>query len=135
MKRILKLIGMTVLAVGFAGCQTNNPVITAPVPTVALATSHHRQVFDLNRPVVTEFGPADEIAISVHIPRGGGYGIREGTLIVRNASTGRIIRREVQTLKEDDYIAFQQENPGPGKYNVEFIADNGVLATTWFEVR
>jgi len=100
-----------------------------------LATSRYREVFNLDRPVVTSFTANDEIAISIYIPRGSGYGVREGTLIVRNVSNGRIIRRETQSLKEEDYIALKQDNPGPGKYNVEFIADNGVLATTWFEVR
>ena len=122
------------MTAGLVGCQTSPPAILASVPEVALATSRYQEVFNLERKVVTEFSSGDEIAISIYIPRGGGYGERKGTLIVRNVSNGRILRREQLSLKEDDYIALKQDNPGPGKYNVEFIADNGVLATTWFAV-
>ena len=108
MKRTVHLFGLAILTAVLAACQTSHRASSTTVPQVALATSQYREVFNLDRPVVTEFAASDEIAISVHIPRGCGYGEREGTLLVRNLANGRIIRREKQMMKEEDYVAFKQ---------------------------
>jgi len=105
------------------------------LPKLAMYTTQYADAFRMDQTKVQSFKPGETIAVVVAIPRGCGYGEKDGTLIVRGKATSATVGSKRQSMREGRNYAFRQDNLAPGSYVAELNCDGIIESTCTFEVR
>ncbi len=130
-KKLFRFVLPAVAAFCLTACETTPYVL----PRLQLYTTQYADAFRINPVRVQSFKPGEPPAVVIAIPRGCGYGEKDGTLIVRGKATGATVNSKQQFMREGRDYAFKQENLAPGFYIAELNCDGIIESTCSFEVR
>jgi len=130
-KIILRSLLPAITALCLTACETTPYVL----PKLEMYTTQYADAFRMNPRKVQSFKPGETAAVVVTIPRGCGYGEKEGTVVVRNKGTGATINSKKQPMQEGRDYAFVQANLAPGSYLAELTCDGTIESTCAFDIQ
>jgi len=109
--------------------------LTACKTPLRLYATRSADMHESNAARLRSFGPAEQPAIVVDLPKGCGWGEKAGTLWVDDAVSGRSIWNQSQFMREGSTNYFLPDGLGPGSFFATLMSGGEPVSRINFEVR